>query len=85
MPRLRKWMKIDDKNVRWNVAMCLGALFGQAYPDESLKLLKALVKDKEKFVWMAAASSLVKLICKHPRLKQEIFSWKNCASCLKII
>ena len=70
--RLRKWIKIDNKNVRWNVAMCLGVMFGQKYPDDSLKLLKILAKDKEKFVWRAAASSLVKLIRKQPRLKQLI-------------
>jgi len=83
--RLRKWIKSDDKNVRWNVAMCLGVWFGLTYPEESLKLLKMLAKDKEKFVWRAAASSLVKLIRKHPRLKQEVFSWKNCGECLNVV
>lgn len=83
--RLRKWMKIDNKNVRWNVAMCLGVWFDQTYPDESLKLLKILAKDKEKFVWRAAASSLVKQIRKHPKLRQEVFSWKDCNECLSIV
>ena len=83
--RLRKWMKIKDKNVRWNVAMCLGVWFGQSYPDESLKLLKILAKDQEKFFWRAAASSLIKLIRKHPKLKQEVFSWKDCDNCLNVV
>jgi len=83
--RLQKWIKSDNKNVRWNVAMCLGVRFGQTYPNESLKILKILAKDKEKFVWRAAASSLVKLIRKHPRLKQEVFSWKNCDACLNVV
>jgi len=83
--KLREWMKIDNKNVRWNVAMCLGAWFGQTHPDESLKLLKILMKDKEKFVWRAAASSIVKLIRKHPGLKQEIFSWEDCEICLNVV
>lgn len=83
--RLRKWMKIDDKNVRWNVAMCLGVWFGQTHPNKSLKLLKILAKDKEKFVWRASASSLIKLIRKHPLLKQEVFSWKNCEDCLNVV
>jgi len=83
--RLRKWMKIKDKNVRWNVAMCLGVWFGQSYPDESLKLLKILAKDQERFVWRAAASSLVKLIRKYPKLKQEVFSWKGCDECLDVV
>jgi len=83
--RLRKWMKIKNKNVRWNVATCLGDWFGRSYPEESLKLLKILARDKEKFVWRAAASSLIKLIRKHPRLKQEVFSWKNCEQCLNVV
>ncbi len=83
--RLRDWMKIENKNVRWNVAMCLGAWFGQKYPKDSLKLLKVLAKDKEKFVWRAAASSLVKLIRKHPELKQKVFSWKGCDECLNVV
>lgn len=83
--RLKKWMKTDDKNVRWNVATCLGAWFGQTYPDKSLKLLKVLAKDEEKFVWRAVASSLVKLIRKHPRLEQKVFSWKNCEKCLNVV
>ncbi|MCD6528315.1 HEAT repeat domain-containing protein [bacterium] len=83
--RLRKWMKIKNKNVRWNVATCLGAWFGRSYPEESLKLLKILARDKEKFVWRAAASSLIKLIRKHPRLRQGVFSWKNCEQCLNVV
>jgi len=83
--RLRKWIKIKNKNARWNVAMCLGVWFGQSYPEESLKLLKILAKDQEKFVWRAAASSLIKLIRKHPNLKKEIFSWKDCDDCLAVV
>jgi len=83
--KLRDWMKIENKNVRWNVAMCLGAWFGQTYPNESLKLLKILTKDKERFVWRAATSSLIKLIRKHPKLKQKVFSWKNCDQCLNVV
>ncbi len=78
-------MKIENKNVRWNVAMCLGVCFGQNYPKKSLKLLKILAKDEEKFVRRAAASSLVKLIRKHPGLKQEVFSWKSRNECLNIV
>jgi len=83
--RLIKWMKIKDKNVRWNVAMCLGIWFGQSNPEKSLKLLKVLAIDQEKFVWRAVASSLVKLIRKHPKLKQEVFSWKDCEDCLAVV
>ena len=83
--RLKEWMKVENKNVRWNVAMCLGAWFGQTYPNKSLKLLKILARDKEKFVWRAAASSLIKLIRKYPRLKKEVFSWKGCNECLNVV
>jgi len=83
--RLKKWMKVKNKYVHWNVAMCLGVWFGQSYPDESLKLLKVLAKNKEKFVWRAAASSLIKLIRKHPKLKKEIFLWKDCDDCLAVV
>lgn len=54
--RLRKWMKSKDRNVRWNVAMSLGVWFGQKNYEKSLKLLEILAKDKERFVWRAAAS-----------------------------
>ncbi|MBA7645569.1 hypothetical protein ES703_53327 [subsurface metagenome] len=83
--RLRKWMKIEDRNVRWNVAMSLGVWFGQTHLEESLKLLKILAKDKERFIWRAAASSLIKLIRKHPELKREVFSWENCEECLNVV
>lgn len=83
--RLKKWMKVKNKNVRWNVAMCLGVWFGQTYPEESLKLLQVLAKDEEKFVWRAVASSLIKQIRKHSRFKQEVFSWKGCNNCLTVV
>ena len=83
--KLKQWIKSDNRNVRWNIAMCLGAWFGQSYPEKSLKLLKILARDQEKFVWRAAASSLIKLIRKHPKLKKEILSWKCCADCLMVV
>lgn len=83
--RLKKWMRVENKNVRWNVAMCLGAWFGQSNSEEALKLLNILAKDQERFVWRAATSSLVKLIRKHPELKQEVFLWENCDDCLTVV
>jgi len=83
--KLKSWIKISDKCVRWNVAMCLGVRFGQRYPDEALKLLKKLTKDKERLIWRAVASSLVKLIRKHPELKKEILLWENCEECLNVV
>lgn len=75
--KLKEWMKIDDINVRWNLAMCLGAWFGLTFPEESLKLLKDLAKDERRFVWRATASSLIKILRKYPEYKKEVYSWKN--------
>ena len=33
----------------------------------------------------AAASALIKLIRKHPRLKEEVFSWRGCEECLGVV
>lgn len=59
--KLNEWAKIDNKNVKWNIAKCLGAWFGKTYTEKSLKLLKILAKDKNKFVQRAAISSIKKL------------------------
>lgn len=83
--KLKSWIKISDKCVRWNVAMCLGVRFGQRYPDEALKLLKKLTENKERLIWRAVASSLVKLIRKHPGLKKEVLLWENCEECLNVV
>lgn len=83
--KLKSWIKIDNKYVRWNVAQCLGAWFGQTYPEGALELLRKLASDEERFVWRAAASSLVKLIRKHPELKREVLSWKSCEDCLNVV
>jgi len=83
--KLKSWIEIDDKYVRWNVAMSLGVRFGQAYPDEALKLLKELANDEERFVWRAASSSIVKLIRTHPELQKEVLLWDNCEECLNVV
>jgi HEAT repeat protein len=82
---LNKWIKINNKNVRWNIAMSLGARFGQYNTNEAIKLLKTLAGDREKFVWRAATSSLIKLLRRHPDLKNEILAWENCENCLNVI
>jgi len=82
---LNKWVKINNKNVRWNIAMSLGARFGQYNTKEAIKLLKVLAKDQEKYVWRAAASSLIKLLRRHTDLKKEVLAWSNCENCLNVI
>jgi len=83
--KLKSWIEIDDRYVRWNVAMSLGVRFGQAYPAEALKLLKELANDEERFVWRAASSSIVKLIRNHPELQKEVLLWDNCEECLNVV
>src|SRR4030042_6276314 len=82
---LKKWIKINNKNVRWNIAMSLGVRFGQYHTKEAIKLLKILASDEEKFVWRAAASSLIKLLRRHTDLKKEILAWDHCGNCLNVI
>lgn len=78
-------MKEENQNVRWNIAMCLGVMFGVKYPKQSIKLLKVLAKDSQKFVWRASASSLIKLLRKFPEYKKDIYSWRNVDHVLDVI
>jgi HEAT repeat protein len=82
---LNKWVKIKNINVRWNIAMSLGARLGQYHTREAMKLLKVLAGDREKTVWRAAASSLVRLLRRHTGLKKEISAWDNCENCLNVV
>ncbi len=75
--QFRKLVKKKDQNARWNIAMCLGVMFGIKYPKRSLELLKIFAEDERRFVWRAAASSVIKLLRKHPKYRKEIYSWKN--------
>lgn len=83
--KLKEWMKIDDANVKWNIAMCLGAYFGMSHPEQSLALLEILAADKQKFVWRAAASSLVKLLRRFPEYKKEVYGWKDLENVLEAV
>ncbi len=78
-------MKADDANTRWNMAMCLGVYFGLSHPEQSLALLKILAADKRKFVWRAAASSLVKLLRRFPEYKKEVYGWKELENVLEVV
>lgn len=83
--KLKEWMKIDDANARWNIAMCLGVYFGLKFPEKSLALLKIIAADNRKFVWRAAASSLVKLLRKFPEYKKEVYDWKGLENVLEVV
>lgn len=75
--RFAELIRSEDQNVRWNVAMCLGVMFGVRYPQQSIALLKILAHDERRFVWRAVASSLIKLLRRFPEYKDEVYSWKG--------
>ncbi len=83
--KLNKWVKEKDENIRWNVAACLGGWFGVNNPDKALNILKILASDKRRFVWRAAASSMIKLLRRFPEHKKKIFSWKEVDHVLEVI
>ncbi|MBU4000008.1 HEAT repeat domain-containing protein, partial [Patescibacteria group bacterium] len=78
-------IKDKNQNMRWNIAMCMGAMFGIKYPDKALYILKKVCRDKRHFVWRAAVSSLIKIIRKYPHFEKDVFGWKNCDNCLNTI
>lgn len=83
--KLEEWMKIGDANARWNIAMCLGVYFGLSQPEKSLALLKTLAADRNRFVWRAAASSLVKLLRRFPEYKKKIYGWKDSENAVEVV
>jgi len=56
--QLNKWIKIKNPNVRWNIAMTFNNSFGNRNPEQALKFLKILSKDKSPIVQRAVKSTL---------------------------
>lgn len=83
--KLEKWISINDVNVRWNIAMCLGVWFGTSNPEKSIKILKILAQDEQRFVWRAAASSIIKLLRRYPKYKKEVYAWENVDHVLNVV
>lgn len=83
--RFRELIELEDQNVRWNIGMCLGVMFGVRYPKRSTALLKTLANDERRFVWRAAASSLIKLLRRFPDYKEAVYSWENVDHVLEIV
>lgn len=75
--RFRELIKSQNRNVRWNIAMCLGVMFGVRYPERSISLLETLATDERRFVWRAVASSLIKLLRRFPEYKNDVYSWQG--------
>ena len=73
---LKKWSKIRDENVRWNVIMSFNNSFGNKYPAEALDVLKYFIGDVDLSVKRALLSTLNFLSKRHKKLVDE-FKKKN--------
>lgn len=67
--QLDKWIKINDENVRWNIAMAFNNSFGNKYANESVKYLKLLSIDERPTVKRAVRSTINHLKKRHKSLK----------------
>jgi hypothetical protein len=56
--QLKKWLKIKDENVRWNIAMAFHNSFGNKYPDKAMEILTILAEDNNPAVKKAVKSSV---------------------------
>jgi HEAT repeat protein len=77
--QLKKWMKIKDENVRWNIAMVFNNSFGNKYPEKALEFLRVLLKDESKSVIRAAISTLRTLRKRHPATIDSFLSKQSIA------
>lgn len=48
MAQLKKWLKINNEHVKWNIAMTFNNSFGNKYPQKALEILKELLSDENK-------------------------------------
>lgn len=69
--QLKKWMKINNEQVKWNIAMTFNNSFGIRHPETALLFLKELSKEKSKIVSRAVISTLRHLNKRHKKLIQE--------------
>ncbi len=83
--RFDRLLQDPNANLRWNIAMCLGVMFGMRHPHESVPRLERLARDERRFVWRAAASSLVKLLRRFPQYKDEVYSWPGVDHVLAVV
>jgi hypothetical protein len=70
--QLKKWLKIKDENVRWNIIKTFHSSFGNKYPDKALEILMNLSKDSNDFVGKAVKSTAKFL--SHRSDKFEVFA-----------
>lgn len=72
--KLKKWSKIRDENVRWNIAMAFNNSFGNKYPKEALDVLKKIAGDEDLSVKRAILSTLRFLNKRHSILVEDFIS-----------
>lgn len=69
--QLKKWSKIRDGNVRWNIIMSFNNSFGNKYPDEALEVMKRFAGDVDLTVKRAMLSTLKFLNKNHKKSVNE--------------
>ena len=70
MAQLKKWLKINNEHVKWNIAMTFNNSFGNKYPEKALEILKELLSEESKVVSRAVVSTLRHLNKRHSNLVQ---------------
>lgn len=74
--QLKKWSRIRDSNVRWNIIMSFNNSFGKKYHEEALKVLNYFAGDVDLTVKRAMLSTL-KFLYKHHKKEVTGFLKKN--------
>lgn len=72
--KLKKWSRIKDENVRWNVIMAFNNSFGNKYPKEALSIFEKLAGDVNLTVKRALMSTLNFLNKKHSQLVEPFLT-----------
>lgn len=65
LKQLKKWSKIKDEHVRWNIIMSFNNSFGNKFPDEALDVISLLLDNETKTVRRAVRSTLNHLSKRH--------------------
>lgn len=71
MAQLKKWLKINNEHVKWNIAMTFNNSFGNKYPAKALEILKELLPHESKVTRRAVISTLRHLNKRHSDLVQS--------------
>jgi 3-methyladenine DNA glycosylase AlkD len=74
MAQLKKWLKIKNEHVKWNIAMTFNNSFGNKYPAKALEILKELLLDENKTVRRSVISTLRHLNKRHSNLVQAFIN-----------